>query len=341
MATGVLRVDGTIDLAQFWPAGSSDADTSKIHVNVFADSFKFRPDPGSPFHTVTHGFRDARVKGSVTKPVIENGRVTVRLQGVDAPELHYRPQAALKKAKQSQQQRDIYLKWNLEFRQQLAETATVALASMLAQPGQDPLPCRVETAVDTPDDVFDTYGRLVGTILIPAAGDLNVNIWLLQQGWAFPAFYASMSADEIEALTAAAAAARANKSGAWSRMNRFARSRDFDWACVYRRGGQPDANADRGGKRVVMPKLFRRLSTFMLNTRAKMVKGTFAQYLAAKDDDLHLTEEFLSQGPAAAPIYALASFLNAKGSVLAKPEDLVFREKPSVVVDAAGQPVTW
>ena len=38
---GLLRVRGTIDLDQFWPTGSSDADTSKIKVTVGKDSFAY------------------------------------------------------------------------------------------------------------------------------------------------------------------------------------------------------------------------------------------------------------------------------------------------------------
>ena len=47
MPAGLLEVDGSIDLAQFWPVGSSDADTSQIHVDVGAGAFRFRPNPGA------------------------------------------------------------------------------------------------------------------------------------------------------------------------------------------------------------------------------------------------------------------------------------------------------
>jgi hypothetical protein len=32
MTPGLLEIVGTIDVAQFWPSGKSDADTSKIHL---------------------------------------------------------------------------------------------------------------------------------------------------------------------------------------------------------------------------------------------------------------------------------------------------------------------
>lgn len=122
-------------MQQFWPQRSSDADTTKILVTVGSDAFRFRPAPADPFH-VTHVFEGAVVLGSVRKPAIDDkGRVTVRLQGVDAPELHYRPTAALKKKQQTAEQRELYLQWNLEYRQYFAETATVAVHELLAKAG--------------------------------------------------------------------------------------------------------------------------------------------------------------------------------------------------------------
>ena len=37
--TGLLRVEGSVDLSQFWPDGDSDADTTKVLVQVDAGSF--------------------------------------------------------------------------------------------------------------------------------------------------------------------------------------------------------------------------------------------------------------------------------------------------------------
>src|SRR5262249_13275398 len=159
-----LKVAGSIDLNQFWPVGESDADTTKILVNVTGNAFQFRPNAAAAFQT-THAFDNAKVRGKVTKPCIDDkGRVTIRLQGIDAPELHYMPQPVKKKADQTQKQHERYLELNEQYRQKLGETATVALSSRLQQAGQNPLVCTVVTAVDHPNDVFDTYGRLVGNI---------------------------------------------------------------------------------------------------------------------------------------------------------------------------------
>ena len=40
MANGLLEVSGTIDLSQFWPQGSSDADTTKVLVTIGDNAFR-------------------------------------------------------------------------------------------------------------------------------------------------------------------------------------------------------------------------------------------------------------------------------------------------------------
>src|SRR5437773_795653 len=105
MTKGLLEVSGTIDLAQFWPAGESDADTVKVLLSS-PNAFRFTPHAGAP-SKVTHAFEGATVKGKVSKSAIDNkNRVTIRLQGIDAPELHYRPMApTLNSKKPTPQQR--------------------------------------------------------------------------------------------------------------------------------------------------------------------------------------------------------------------------------------------
>ena len=90
MPAGMLEVAGSIDVNQFWPTGRSDADTTKVIVKVGGGAIQFRKDSSSPFQ-VTHVFDNATVKGRTTKPPIKNGQLTIRLQGIDATELHYQP----------------------------------------------------------------------------------------------------------------------------------------------------------------------------------------------------------------------------------------------------------
>lgn len=339
MASGLLEVRGQVRVEQFWPVGTSDADTTKIVVDVGAGAFQFRPHPGAPFNE-THAFDQATVRGKTTKPAIENGQIVVRLQGVDAPELHYRPSAAIPKAEQTKKQREKYLELNEDYRQRLAETATVELTQLLQQAGPSPIPCVVTSAVDEPHEVFDTYGRMVADIIVQIGGhDVNVNTWLLTQGWAFPSFYNSMSGDEIHRLTYATNDAWENGRGVWPHQDDFAKKLDF--TLIFRRPSQhpvPNPATDAGP--VLLPKLFRRLSTWAVNKKATMVTGSFRTYLKDHVDQVFLTDDYLTQGPAA-QTRSLHEFLDNTGFFSLWPEELVFKESPSRLTGPGGATVVW
>jgi endonuclease YncB( thermonuclease family) len=336
MASGLLELIGEIELSQLWPEGTSDADTNKIKVTTTGNAFRFRPDAGARWQ-VTHAFEGATVKGRTTKAPIDNqGRVTVRLQGIDAPELHYRPPAVLKKAEQTNEQHELYLEWNEEYRQPLAETATIELRRFLDEAGAEPLPCVVRSYVDQPNDVFDTYGRFVGDIFVQIAGrERHVNRWLVEQGWAVPGLYNSMSSDEITSLIDAATRAYDGGLGVWQSLAEVAA--DFDWKLIFRGKGAP-AQADEG--LVLIPKIYRRLATWAVNRRAKMVTGGFARYLGAQSDPCFVTDDFLEQGTAATE-RELAEFVDTDGTLLFWPEELVFKDAPSRLVGSGGAVVTW
>lgn len=334
MARGRLEVSGSIELAQFWPDGESDADTTKIKVAIGSTSFRFQAHPGAS-KVVTHAFDNATVKGRVTKDAIDKkGRITVRLQAIDAPELHYRPSPP---RKITEGQRDAFKKGNGNFRQPLAETATVELCRFLSQSGADPLRCTVVTYVDQPNEVFDTYGRFVGEILVDVNGvEESVNRWLARSGWAFPTFYSSMGNEEIEAFRSEAAAARKNKVGVWRSLSMDIKD-GFDRSILYRKKGPANPTADQGP--VLPPKVFRRISTWQVSRSAKVVSGSFAQYLAGTKDDCFETDDFLEQGRDAATLVQFADFVKGD-TITAAPDDLVFREAPSKLVDENSDLIT-
>ena len=341
MASGLLEVRGSIELDQFWPAGTSDADTTKILVRVGRDSFRFSKGEDHPLRT-THAFEDAVVIGKRgRRPAVRDGGViVVRLQGIDAPELHYRPASARRPKDRNARQSELYFEWNYEYRQPLAESATIALRGMLADAGANPAPCVVRTVVDNPSQVFDTYGRFVGDVHVTlGAESVSINHWLVATGWALPALYSSMSAEEIEGLLAAAAGPMRDGHGVWKRLG--ASGARFDWDRRYRgKGATPaDARADTGS--ILLPKLFRRQSTWAVNRRAEMVEGTFAGYLAARPEGCYLTKDFLEQGVEAAPHRRLDEFVATDGTVAIQAGDVVFQEEPSALRGSDGREVAW
>ena len=338
MATGLLEVTGTIDLTQFWPSGESDADTVKVLLSG-ADAFRFTAHPGAPTR-ITHAFEGATVRGKVSKPAIDaHGRITIRLQAIDAPELHYRPTApTLKGKKPTPAQRAKFKAENGDFRQKFGETATVALRTFLTKAGQSPIPCVVRTAVDEPGDVFDTFGRFVGDIFVTVNGtEQNVNHWLCENGWAFPTFYDSMSKQEIVDVMKLSDKARLAKAGLWKKASSDLTK--FDRSLLFRNHGAPDPAHDVGP--VIMPKLFRRRSTFGVARAAKMVSGSFKNYLKLEPDVCFETDDFLSQGASAATHRRLDEFVSTAEKFVVGAADLVFHESASRVVDKQGNPAQW
>jgi len=148
MPHGLLEVRGTIDLGQFWPSGRSDADTTTVVLKLAPDAIRFRKSDAAPFRA-THVFDDAIVKGRQRKPAIKNGHVTIRLQGIDAPELHFQP-TALSKAEiggLSQAKKDAFHELNHFYRQLLGATSTKGLHDFLATSGAITFDSRVLTGM--------------------------------------------------------------------------------------------------------------------------------------------------------------------------------------------------
>ena len=140
MPTGLLEVTG----AQFWPSGGSDADT--VNIGVASPTFRFSKTGAESMLTPTSAFNNARIKGQ-KRTVIHSGKVTIRLQGIDAPELHFAAMLHHKGLKDN----------GTKFRQFLGETATVALGTFL-RTKMHGSQCRVLTRIDRPNDAFDMYG---------------------------------------------------------------------------------------------------------------------------------------------------------------------------------------
>jgi endonuclease YncB( thermonuclease family) len=340
MPVGMLQVQGTIDVAQFWPSGTSDADTTKVVVTAAEDAFEFRPADGMPFRP-TRFYAGAKVRGrGGTRPLVDaKGRIVIRLQGIDAPELHYRPAplSPQEKSEAAAAVQDRFRALDRSYRQPLGATTTGALADFLQGYGAAVLPCRVWTRVDRPDEVFDTYGRLVGDIELDVARSaVNLNRWLAENGLAFPTFYSSMTDEEIGTLTQLAATARRARRGVWKRTTRAIPAFDFD-LLEPAKGDVSVLDADAGP--VLMPKLYRRQCSYAVRRRAGVTRASFQRYLEAGQDFCFRTDDFLRNGVHSAVPHTLASFVEAGRTVRFSPEALVFKEAASSLIGPGGKPV--
>ena len=342
MPAGLLEVDGTIELKQFWPEGRSDADTTKVILSVGPDAIKFRKDSSSPFQA-THVFDNARVKGRTSKPPINKGKVTIRLQGIDATELHYQPSplSPTEKKGRGAAQLKAYHDLVHPYRQLLGATSTNALHDFLSSTGKTTLDCRVVTQVDTPNDVFDTYGRLVGDIEVTVNGkQLNLNQWLVEHGWAYPAFYSSMTDDEINALLALAKTARSKKTLVWKFLSKTVGA--FDFSLREPKVGDTSVLATDKGP-AIFPKLYRRYASFSARKKAKITAQNFQAYVAAgsggKPDFCFEIADFLANGVHSAIPHNFADFLVNGKTIKFQPDSLVFKEAPSTLVGPDNKPI--
>jgi endonuclease YncB( thermonuclease family) len=342
MPAGLLEVDGTIELKQFWPEGRSDADTTKVVLSVGPDAIKFRKDSSSPFHA-THVFDNARVKGKINKSPINKGKVTIRLQGIDATELHYQPSPLSPTDKKGHGAAQLKAYHDLvhSYRQLLGATSTKALHDFLKLSGKTTLDCRVVTQVDSPNDVFDTYGRLVGDIDVTVNGKLlNLNHWLVEHGWAYPTFYSSMTNDEINALLALAKTARSKKTLVWKFLSKTVGS--FDFSLREPKVGDTSVLATDKGP-AIFPKLFRRYTNFSVRKKAKMTAQNFQGFVAAgsggRPDFCFEIADFLANGVHSAIPHNFADFLVAGKIIKFEPDSLVFKEAPSTLVGPDSKPI--
>lgn len=342
MPVGLLEVEGTIDVKQFWPEGRSDADTTKVVVNVAPDAIRFRKNDSSPFQP-THVFDNAKVKGRTATAPIKNGKLTIRLQGIDAPELHYQP-SPLSPAERkglTDAKKQAYHEVTHSYRQFLGATASQALHDFLAGSGEPALPCRVFTHVDAPNEVFDTYGRLVGDIEVTVGGQkVDINHWLVEQGFAYPTFYSSMNTDEIRAFLALAKTARTKKLPVWKHLARTIGAFDFDLR-EPKVGETAVLATDKGP--VILPKLYRRYTNWSARKKAKVTSQTFQKFLGegsgGKPDTCYTIDDFLTNGVHSATPRNFAEFVEGGKTIKFQPEGLVFGEAPSSLVGADGKAI--
>lgn len=333
-----IRISGTLNLASIWNLGKSDADT----LNIAVAAVQWRPATGAAWLPVTTALAGAYIagKGGVQYPVFDGGKITVRLQGIDAPELHNRPQRPPAAWKPTPAQLAAFAAANKEYRQPLGETCAAALLGLL-RPFADAggvARCQAVSEVGGLEDLFDMYGRAVAEVIaVGGRRRLNINRKLVENGLAFPALYNSMSAEEIAAIQAAAAKARRKNLGIWRHYAQHVGIDGFNPALVFRKQPAFVENSDAGP--VVFPKFFRRQCSFWAYTQAGLpVPAAYADYLRQTKDNFFFAAELPPPGSTAKPVKRfLYQQLDDAGNFTTAPENVVFYERPSTLKAADGK----
>lgn len=324
---GHFILEGTIDTSQFWPTGSADADTTSI--KVLPTAFYYQSSSSAVRQRVG-GFDGAYTVGNNGRSlVIKNDKVVVRLQGIDAPELHYRP--TLTDRQYTPAQRERFREYNEDYRQVYAETAADTLGSYLKKIGES-VSCVATTIVDRPVDAFDIYGRFVGDIVVrKGQQEINLNRWILCEGLAVPGIYNSMTGEEIRAVLDAYAKGLP-RLRPWyaASVVRFSAKRVFRKKPA---NTTPDADVQNG--KFFLPKLFRRQALHYALKSAKIVDTDFAAYLTTLRDEYMMLADFLQYGNDSGRS-GISSLLKQR-ALRYGPGEIVFTESEARLFDRNGK----
>src|SRR5438128_5734154 len=335
---GLLTVVGSLDISQFWPAtkgrNSSDGDTVHLKVDPNA-SFLFASSPAAKTKPTTK-FIGAFVNdhGKKKNVITSTSEIKIRLQGIDAPELHYPVIAKWDPSKKG--------KFPNEFRQPYGAGAASALhdhlSGFVGPAGGTLMHATFVTQIKSPNDAVDSHGRFVGDIIVGSTAAESISTWLVENGWAFPLFYDSMTATEVQTLVNAWKTGR--KIGTRPGKAFQAVLQPFDPNRNVNNAKLPD-----GGK-LNFPKIFRRQGTFWTEVPGPLTRAEFVKLLnkglKGKPDTAYPLAYFLGNINNLDPKkrVSLASKIGLQGQTRFKPEDLVFREDPTTLLDASGNPVT-
>lgn len=324
---GYLIVEGTLEAKQFWPTGTADADTTTVKVTPAAFFYK---SSATAARKKLKSFEGATAVSQGTRSeVMKKGKISVRLQGIDAPELHYRP--TLSRNGYTEAQRERFKNYNEDYRQIYAETGATKLGDLVKKLGAE-IPCTAISQVSRPTDVFDKYGRFVGDVVIRRKNkEVNLNRWVLENGLAVPGIYDSMTEEEIDAIQ------NAYDKGLGKLKKWYAgRVVKFNPKRIFRRkpaNPKPDIDAAKGD--FFLPKLFRRQALHFALKSSKITNAGFLTYVATLRDDFMLLERYLQYGKDADP-QPISEMLDGD-KLRYGPTEVVFKEATSRLLDSQGK----
>ena len=340
---GLLTIVGSLDISQFWPAtkGGTSSDGDTVHLKIDPNaSFLFSASPGAhPKRTTKFVGATVNDHGKSKKVITAKSEIKIRLQGVDTPELHL-PVILPRNPKPGNPKWDPSKpgKFGTSFRQPFGAGAANALHNFLkgfvGSSGGTLIHATFVTQIDNPGAAVDSHGRFIGDIIVGTAGGKSINTWLVENGWAYPLFYDSMTDIEVQTLvkawkTGQKIAARPGKAIQKALQ-------PFDPTLNVNNAKLPD-----GGK-LNFPKIYRRQATFWAQVAGPLTGAEFVKLLnkgaKGKADTAYPLAYFLNNINKLdrKKRVQLVSKIGPQGQTLFNPEDLVFTEDPSKLLDASG-----
>jgi hypothetical protein len=356
---GFVEIGGKVDVFQYWPHGASDVDT-----------LKFVPIPESATYTsgavstkvwpfFEHGgtFQpDDNKPGEIRfKPILRKSggvSLSVRLQGIDAPETHYAPnfregmfdgdyaQWIAKHVARQKSYRQPYGKLCTDLFANGVRTA-IGVGSFSSASPEVLVDAKLKILADGINGSVDVFGRVIGYVTLSGNGrDVVLNDFALSEGFAFCSFYGGMALDELKRLSdlyAGHGTAPATKSQL--RNNLSNQLRDFEpelWTTRSMRDTDRDDNgADSFRSKCFDPKLFRRCIDWVGRKEALNELTPLLDYMRSNDEEIALISDFIAaKGDwERSRKFAMGSLLSKDGSFRYRPGEVVFESRPVEVVN--------
>ncbi|MES0068478.1 hypothetical protein NKJ73_22060 [Mesorhizobium sp. M0074] len=370
-AMGYVEILGEVDVFQYWPHGVSDVDTLKFIPDLTTATYLSDSAPVKVGAYFEHG---GSFQPDDNEPGVERfkailrsssgGSLSVRLQGIDAPETHYAPNL-----REGMFDGD-YAKWiakhmsrQMSYRQPYGKLCTDffanGLRSKLGIGPYDPanpevkVTAKLRVLADSINSAADVFGRVVGYVAISHNGqDVVLNDVALSEGFAFCSFYGSMTLHEMQRLAdlfAAHGSDRARRSQLRSNVSNHLR--DFEpGLCTTKSMRDTDlddngANSIRGTdsfrSKCFDPKLFRRCVDWIGRREALNDASTLLDYMRANDEEVVLLSDFAAANGdwTQARKFSMGSLIGRDGAFRYKPGEVVFEARPITIVDDQRRPL--
>jgi hypothetical protein len=356
---GFVDIQGKVDVFQYWPNGASDVDTVRFIPDLMSATYvadgasakvgaffekggTFQPDDNKPGEEKFRGI--LRRSGGTS--------LSVRLQGIDAPETHYAPNF-----REGMFDGD-YAKWiakhisrQKSYRQPYGKLCTdlfatgvrskLGVATASGTNPEVPVEAKLKILADGINDAVDVFGRVVGYVTLVGNGqEVVLNDHALSQGLAFCSFYGSMSIAEIKRLSelfAAHGAGSARKSQLRSNVSH--QLRDFEPE-LWTTKSMPDKDRDDNGAdsfraKCFDPKLFRRCVDWVGRREALGEPTAVLDYMRSNEEEIALLSDFFAANGdwSTSRKFAMGTLIGRDGTFMYKPGEVVFEARPVAVVD--------
>lgn len=361
---GYVEIMGKVDIFQYWPNGSSDVDTVRfvpdlatatyfsdnppINVRTFFErGGTFQPDDNNPGEERFKGI--LRTGGGIS--------LSVRLQGIDAPETHYAPNFRegmfdgnyatwiAKHLSQKKSHRQPYGKLCTDF---FGSHVRAKLGIGAFDPTTPELlvDAKLRILSDGINSAADVYGRVVGYVTLMRDGkEVVLNDFALSEGFAFCSFYGSMAVEEMKRLAGLYSSHGSNDAPKSKlRKNVSSHLRDFEpelWTTRSMRDTDRDDNGEDFAAKCFDPKLFRRCVDWTGRREALNETTPLLDYMRSNEEEVALLTDFIAVNGdwGKSRKFPMGAFIGSNGSIRYKPGEVIFEARPVVMVDKQGAPL--